>query len=164
MLGEFLRFSQVARGLVGARVDSVAVEIFHLVDHRPDHTRRRDHAPRPWARRRPSRPSCGRVLPSWQYLRHLRDEVGFEPGSHLHHGGAGVPTDRFCELLKELARTQPSERAEKANAVQGRSSQRATNVEASPYSTALESNGMSRQTAHRFQALAAEHRLPSRRV
>lgn len=60
---------------------------------------------------------------------------------------------RAGELLKELARTAPAERAEIANAIQGRSSNADTNV-TSPFAAALEANGMTRQTAHRFQALA----------
>lgn len=59
---------------------------------------------------------------------------------------------RTGELLKELARIEPAEKAAKANAVQGRSSNGTTNV--SPYAEALQSTGISRQTAHRYQALA----------
>lgn len=61
---------------------------------------------------------------------------------------------RVGELLKDLARTEPAERAERANAVQGRSSTAETNVSPSPYAAALAEQGMSRQAAHRFQALA----------
>lgn len=60
---------------------------------------------------------------------------------------------RVGELLKELARAEPRERAERANATLGRSSPDATNV-TSPYAAALDQHGMSRQTASRFQALA----------
>lgn len=60
---------------------------------------------------------------------------------------------RTGELLKELARAKPAEKADKANAKQGRSSNGRTNV-SSPYAEALQSTGISRQTAHRYEALA----------
>lgn len=62
---------------------------------------------------------------------------------------------RVGELLKDLARAEPSERAERANITMGRSSPEATNVSPSPYAAALDQHGISRQTAHKFQALAS---------
>lgn len=59
---------------------------------------------------------------------------------------------RTGELLKDLARTSREDRADAANAVQGRTSNGGTCV--SPYAAALESSGISRQTASRYQALA----------
>ena len=53
---------------------------------------------------------------------------------------------RVGELLKELERAPPAERAEAANASMGRSSPGVTNV--SPYASALRDHGISRQTAH----------------
>jgi hypothetical protein len=52
------------------------------------------------------------------------------------------------ELLKELARTEPAE-----NLKQGPMSPEATSGP-SPYDAALQEHGISRQTAHKFQALA----------
>ena len=57
---------------------------------------------------------------------------------------------RAGELLKELARTEPEEKGRRAHA----STSALVTNSPSPYAAALESNGMSRQTAHRFQALA----------
>lgn len=61
---------------------------------------------------------------------------------------------RVGELLKDLARAEPAERAERANATMGRSSAAETNVSPSPYASALSEQGMSRQQASRYQALA----------
>lgn len=61
---------------------------------------------------------------------------------------------RVGELLKDLARAEPSERAERANQSMGRSSPEVTNVSPSAYAAALSEHGISRQTAHKFQALA----------
>lgn len=60
---------------------------------------------------------------------------------------------RAGELLKELARAD----APNPNGVGGKSGKIDTShagTQQSPYAAALETNGMSRQTAHRFQALA----------
>jgi hypothetical protein len=70
---------------------------------------------------------------------------------------------RVGELLKELARTEPAEKAVRANEAMGRSSTDETNVSISelarsrgpsPYAAALSEQGMSRQQASRYQALA----------
>lgn len=62
--------------------------------------------------------------------------------------------ERRCgDLLRELERATPAERANNANATMGRSSDGATNV--SEYAATLERVGLSRQTAHRWQELAA---------
>ncbi len=60
---------------------------------------------------------------------------------------------RSGELLKELARTTP-QTANPSGLKREPMSPDATRVEPSPYAAALEANRMSRQTAHRFQALA----------
>lgn len=60
---------------------------------------------------------------------------------------------RTGELLKELARATPQQRAEKANVSLGRLCNADTN-DPSPYAAALEQTGISRRTAHRYQALA----------
>jgi hypothetical protein len=44
---------------------------------------------------------------------------------------------RVGELLNDLAKTEPAERAERANATMGRSSSAGTNVAPSPYAQAL---------------------------
>jgi len=71
---------------------------------------------------------------------------------------------RVGELLKDLARAEPAERAHRANETMGRLSADGTNVSISeqarckgpsPYATALAEQGMSRQAAHRFQSLAS---------
>jgi hypothetical protein len=76
---------------------------------------------------------------------------------------------QYGKLLKELARVTPQEKANRANAAMGRSSNDVTNVE-DEYAAALERTGVSRQSASRYQALAdvpdavfEEHlRAPSR--
>lgn len=61
---------------------------------------------------------------------------------------------RTGELLKDLARATPAAAGAKGNVTMGRMSNDATCV-ASPYAETLERTGISRQTAHRYQALAA---------
>lgn len=60
---------------------------------------------------------------------------------------------RAGELLKELARAEPSEIARAGGHAKAATSSPETK-QPSPYAEALDRNGMSRQTAHKFQALA----------
>jgi len=60
------------------------------------------------------------------------------------------------ELLKELARATPQEASAKATAAHwGSRSGDVTLNNKSPFAQALADNGISKQTAHRYQALAA---------
>jgi hypothetical protein len=61
---------------------------------------------------------------------------------------------RVGELLKELARVEPQERAQRANIAQGRLPRDGANDSPSPYGQALIDNGISRQDASRMQRLA----------
>lgn len=62
---------------------------------------------------------------------------------------------RSGELLRELARATPIERAQSGGSAKAALSNDATKQpEPSEYAAALESTGLSRQTAHRYQQLA----------
>jgi hypothetical protein len=62
--------------------------------------------------------------------------------------------NRVRVLLAELARATPAEVASAGGHAKAATSDDATK-QPSPYAEALTTNGISRQTAHRYQALAA---------
>jgi hypothetical protein len=61
---------------------------------------------------------------------------------------------RVGELLKIMVRATPAEACAKGNELMGHKSNDATRVGPSEYAKALTDNGISKQSAHRHQALA----------
>jgi hypothetical protein len=58
-------------------------------------------------------------------------------------------------LLAELARVTPSDAGKASGVARSNVSDDGTRSTVSPYAEALTTNGITRQTAHRYQALAA---------